>query len=60
MHGDKLLQGHSGFAGELGHVTVELERSLVRLRQSRLPGDRGHRRGARACGVGADRATLGN
>jgi N-acetylglucosamine repressor len=25
MHRDKLLQGHSGFAGELGHVTVELE-----------------------------------
>ncbi len=25
MHGDKLLQGHSGFAGELGHVTVELD-----------------------------------
>jgi N-acetylglucosamine repressor len=24
MHGDKLLQGHSGFAGEFGHITVEL------------------------------------
>lgn len=24
MHGDQLLQGHSGFAGELGHITVEL------------------------------------
>jgi N-acetylglucosamine repressor len=28
MHGDKLLQGHSGFAGELGHVTVDLKGRL--------------------------------
>ncbi len=38
LHG-RLYEGHSGTAGELGHVTVEPGGALLPLRRARLPGD---------------------
>ena len=47
----RIIRGHVGMAGELGHVTVVPNGNPVRLRQSRLPGearvgDGGHGDGA--------------
>ena len=56
VHKGQLLEGHSGLAGELGHITVQARRPTLRLRQSRLPGNGRHRRRSGPCSIGPSRS----
>ena len=56
MSGGRLVRGHSGFAGEIGHITVVARRPSLRLRQPRLPGNRRQRHRAGLAGLPPARA----